>query len=389
MTDRDDNFRRATAMVTATIDDRLNAINEPRGFRTAVTEGVFARLDSITSRLRVQFDHLQTRGSERIPDAYFVDEMETENELQKVSAGLRSALALGGILGNPLEIEDSLAANLTPTGGWARRSEASRVPRPKARPTVFEWSQLPFTWAEDKGLEWPPAGATALAKVRQFVGEDAERVRVGEAPYSQWVQLGFIERQLSSGRRHPKSPRRQILLMSGLEGCGEAPPLNSAPLSELPPDLWVRPYRELMPGFDQQRARAAVATAAKPLAALVSFEGSSGAPATDRGLGLHEFCLTPQLEIVALLGLRPETPAIRLVLIDDKGPGIVCRQWRRTPTPDGRHGPVEPTTQGADLIIRPDLFEVLEGAIGLDRLALGVGVIHHQGQLSTESDNEE
>jgi len=384
MADRDEDIQRAQAMVTMAIGDRLSAISEPQGVRDAVTDGVLARLDSITSRLRNQFDHLRTQGSRRIPDAYYADEMETENELQKVSAGLRAAMALAGIFGSPLEIEEYLAAELSPTGVWARRSEASRVPRPPTRPAAFEWSQVPIPWAEDKDFAWPPEGATALAQARQFVGADAERIRVDEAPYAQWVQLGFVERQLTFATRYPKVPSRQIFLMSGLEVSDGAPPLNSAPLSELPPYLWESPFCDLVPGMDQERARAALRGTRQPLAGLVSFEQTSGAPATSRGLGLNQFCLTPQLEIVALLGLRPETPALRHVLIDDIGPGIVCRQWRSHLIHDGRYGPMEPAVQGSDLLIRPDLFEILEATVGPDRMALGFTVRHDQGLLPDE-----
>jgi len=378
MIDRDD-FLRAQAMVAMAIGDRLELAGEPPGFRGAITDGVLVRLDSINARFRDQFDHLRAPSSRRIPDAYYADELETENELQKVGAGLRAALALGGILGDPFEIERSIAADLTPTGVWARRSEASRVPRPTTRPAVFEWSLHPIPWVEDKDFEWPPADAEALTGVRQLVGDQAERVRVGEVPFTDWVQLGFVERQGTFGTRYPKSPGRQVLLMSGLEVCAGSPPANSGPLSELPPGLWAHRYTDLDSGLDQARARVAIAASRMPLTALVSYEQTLGAPSKDRGLGLHQFCLTPQLEIVAFLDLRPETPALRHVLIDDHGPGIVCRQWSSYLIHGGNYGPLEPAVVGADLIIRPDLFDTVEATIGADRIDLGLTVRHHQG----------
>lgn len=143
-----DELLRAQAMVAMAVGDRLELAEEPPGFRLAITGGVLARLDSITARMRDQFEHLRTPSSRRIPDAYYADEQETENELQKVGAGLRAAIALGGSVGDPFEIERDLAADLTPTGIWARRSEASRVPRPTTRPAVFDWSLEPIPWIE-------------------------------------------------------------------------------------------------------------------------------------------------------------------------------------------------------------------------------------------------
>jgi hypothetical protein len=381
MTDGDE-LLRAQAMVAMAVGDRLELAEEPPGFRLAITGGVLARLGSITARMRDQFEHLRTPSSRRIPDAYYADEQETENELQKVGAGLRAAIALGGSVGDPFEIERDLAADLTPTGIWARRGEASRVPRPTTRPAVFDWSLEPIPWIDDEAFNWPPADADALTGTRQLAGDEAERVRVGEVPFTDWVQLGFIERQRTFATRYPTNPGRQVLLIAGLEVCDGPPPANSGPLSELPPGLWAYAYTDLVSGLDQDGARAAVATIRKPLAALVSFEQTSGAPSQERGLGLHQFCLTPQLEIVALLGLRPETPAIRHTLVDDQGQAMVCRQWRSYLVHDGNYGPLEPAVVGADLIIRRDLFDILEAAIGANRIDLGLTVRHHQGPQS-------
>lgn len=373
-----EDLERAESMVAMAAGDRLELAEEPPGVRLATIDGVLTRLDSITARMRGQFEHLRTSNSRRIPDAYFADEQEVENELQKVGAGLRTAMAVGGIFSDPFEIERRVAANLTPTGVWARLSEASRFPRPATRPAILDWSLQPVPWLDDKGSRWPPAATEALAEVRQLVGDEAERVRVRELPFADWVQLGFVERQRTFATRYPKNPGRQILLISGLEVSDESLPANSGPLSELPPDLWLYPHAEIVSGLDQSAAHAVVADKGGPLAGLVSYGQTRGAPSEHRGLGLHQFSLTPRLDIVALLGLRPERPAIRHVLVDDDGLGIVCRQWRSYLIHNGDHGPLEPSVIGADLIIRPDLFDTIEATIGASRVALGLVVRHQQ-----------
>lgn len=369
---------RAAGLVEMFLDERLRLSRGMPGVRGAVVDGVLERLDAINDRFDEQFKHLGTQGSKRIPDAYYADEQEVENELQKVGAGIRTALALAGTtLGDPIEIERHVAFDLAPTGRWALRSEASRVPRPPTRPSVLDWSLPPTPWAGDPDAEWPPPGADTLSGVRQLTEPGGgEPARVNEEPYTDWAQVAFIERQRTFSSRYPDMPGRQVLLMAGLEVCDGNPPPKSGPLSELRPSLWAHPYTDLVNGFDQDTARAVLAEARKPLAALVYYARQTGAPSRERGPGLHLFCLTPQLEIAALLNLRPETPAIRHVLVDDQGPALVCRNWRSYLIHDGNYGPLEPAVHGADLIIRPDLYGTLEATIGRGRIDLGITVRH-------------
>jgi hypothetical protein len=128
---------------------------------------------------------------------------------------LRAAMALGGVMGDPVEVERALAHEFTDSGGWARRSEASRVPRPVTRPAILRWSLAPVPWVDDEGSAWPSAGADALTSVRQPTGTDAQPARVAEEPYRNWVQLALIERQGTLPSRYPRKPGRQVTLMSG------------------------------------------------------------------------------------------------------------------------------------------------------------------------------
>jgi len=111
----------------------------------------------------------------------------------------------------------------------------------------------------------------------------------------------------------------------------------------------------------------------------VNYTGQLGAPGRGRGVGLHPFTLSPRIEVVAYLGLRPEQPAVRHYLIDDHGPAIVTRLWRSSLIHDGNYTPLEPAIHGADLIIRPDLFARLSDAIGARRIQAGIVVRHYDG----------
>jgi hypothetical protein len=372
----------AKGIVTLFLDDRLENANEPPGLREAIIDRLAGQIDDIGKLLREQIDHLRSPSAGRIPNAYLAGEQVAENELQATAAGIRTARALAGVLSDPRRFEHNLAQRLAPNARWALRGEASRVPRPPTRASVLDWSLTPIPWIENDA-EWPPAGAIALADVRQLTGADGKPARVSEEPYKGWVQLGMLERQATLATRYPDVPARHILIATGLEACDGPPPAKSMPLASAAPHLWAVRYDHLTPSLDAEHARIALNSTRGPLTALIDYEGQPGAPAYDRGVGLQRFTLAPRAEVVALLGLRPEIPALRHVLMDDNGAAIVGRQWRGFLTHDGNYSPLEPAIHGADLLLRPDLYETLVSTASKDRLALGVTVSHFESATSS------
>lgn len=370
---------RAKYLVALFLDDRLKDANEPPGLRAAIADGLAGQLDDIGKRCGAQIDHPRSPSAQRIPDAYLADEEVAENELQACAAGIRIARAREGILSDPRRFERALAQRLAPNARWALRGEASRVPRPPTRVNVLDWSLAPIPWIENDD-EWPPAGANALVDVRQLTGANAEPARVSEEPYKGWVQLGVIEQQATLATQYPDVAARQMLIATGLEICDGQPPANSMPFSAAPPSLWAVCYDHVAPSLMPQYARNALHSTRGPLAALIDYEGRPGAPAHDRGVGLQRFTLIPRIEIIALLELRPETPALRHVLIDDNGAALVGRQWRGYLIHDGNYSPLEPAIHGADLLLRSDLYDTLVNTVGKDRLALGVAVSRFESE---------
>jgi hypothetical protein len=368
---------RAQGLVNMFLDERFEDANEPPGLREAVIDRVAGRVDDIGMRGREQIDHLRSPSSRSIPDAYLADEEVIENELQKATAGIHTARALEGVLSDPRRLEHDLAQRLASNARWSLRSEASRVPRPPTRASVLDWSLAPIPWVENE-TGWPPVGAVTLNGVRQLTGAEGEPVCVAEEPYVGWVQLGMFERQGTLATRYPAVPARQVLIAAGIEVGHGPPPANSMPLSGGRPNAWAVKHDHLVAGLDAERARAALEMTRGPLAAIIDYELQPGAPARDRGTGLQPFTLIPRLEVIALLGLRPEMPALRHVLIDDKGPALVGRLWRGFLIHDGNYSPLEPAVHGADLILRPDLYDILESTVGKDRLSLGVTVSHSE-----------
>ncbi|MFD0690933.1 hypothetical protein [Actinomadura fibrosa] len=373
---------RADGLVTLFLDDLIKNANQPPGLREAIVARLAGRVDDIGQRFGQQIDHLRSPSARRIPNAYLADEEAVENELQAAAAGIRTARALEGVLSDPRRFERNLAQRLAPNIRWALRSEASRVPRPPTRASVLNWSLTPVPWVEDDA-EWPPAGAVALADVRQLTGEDGELVRVIEEPYRGWVQLGMFERQATLATRYPDVPARQLLIATGLEACDGSPPVNSMPISHTAPNPWAVRYDRLAPSLDAEHARITINSTQGPLAALIDYKGQLGSPAPERGVGLQPFALVPRIEVIALLGLRPEAPALRHALVDDHGAAIVGRQWRGFLIHDGNYSPLEPAIYGADLLLRPDLYETLVNAVGNGRFGFGVSVNHFESAPSS------
>lgn len=376
---------RAERLVSMFLGDRLEDANEPPGLREAIIDRVALAADKIRKRGQTQIDHLRSPSSRRLPDAYLVDEEILENELQAGAAGIRTARALEGVFSDPHRFEYELAQCLASNAQWALRCEASRVPRPSTRASVLDWSLDPIPWLKNED-EWPPSCAVALSGARQLNGPDGHPVRVAEAPYAGWVQLGMIERQGSLASRYPKVPARELFVATGLEACEGSPPANSVPLYTGSPDLWAVPHDQFAPSVDAEEAQTVLRSAQGPLGALVDYAGQPGAPHRYRGVGLQRFALVPQVEVVALLGLRPEIPPLRQVLIDHNGPALVGRQWRGFLVHAGDYRPLEPAVEGADLLLHPDLYDTLQSVVGAERLSLGIAVRHTENAPSRDDD---
>lgn len=370
--------KRADGLVEMFLGERLRDSSEPPGIRDAVVNVLVDQVEDIQKRSVEQISQLRSPSSRRIPDAYFNDEEEPENALQTVGAGIRTAFASAGqMAANARAQEVRYARFLAPSAYWATLGEASRVPRPDSRHQVLGWSCTPIPWHEESEV-WPPDGAVDLESTRQLLDAAGEPVRITEKPYEGWVQLALFERQGTLATTYPETPARTILVATGLEVTDDPVPEASLPFFEYPPQIWMATYNRLVPELHAEMAAVSLGSLQGPLAAVVTYAGQLGAPSPDRGAGLHWHALAPRLEIAALLDLRPEEPAIRHTLVDDHGLALVGRIWRGFLVHDGNYTPLEPSVEGTDLIIRPDLYDQLEAAIGKERIRLGITVRHYE-----------
>lgn len=377
-----DLVERAQRLVDEILADRLDEMDEYPNLLEEVVGAVANRFDFISERMKQQFENLCSPSSKRTPDAYFADEEAAEDELQTAAGGVRTMLASLGVIADPTIVEMHVAEGLMRASTWSLRDEASRVPRPTTRAEENRWTLKPVPWLENEGADWPPMEATALEKVRNISTIPFVPVHVEEEPYRDWVQVALFERMRTLAIDHKSVPRRNLIVATGLET--DAPTsTTSLPLSICPPDLWARPYGELVSGLDASRARKILSSDRGPLAALADTEDQRVGP--QHGPGLHPFLLSPRIEVVALLGLRPESSGGRYLLIDDAGPAALCRQWQSFLIHDGTYKDLVPAVHGADLILRGDLFDELVGAAGRPRLSLGL-TVHHWTDGTREVD---
>lgn len=372
----------AEYLVQLFLEERLADANEPPGVREAVIQNLVGQVETIKKRTGEQIGQLRSPSSQSIPDAYFNDEEEAENALQRAAAGIRTARAREGFLAaDARKSEAGFAFALASSARWALLEESSRVPRPTTRHHLLARSLTPIPW-QDNEDEWPPPTAVDLECTRNFIGQDAEPVLVAEKPYNEWVQLGMIERQATFASTHPEQPSRELLMSSGLEVADESIPIDSIPVGTNPPNIWLTTYDRLLPGVDQASAPEILENLQGPLTTMANYRGQRSAPHRHRGVGIHPFTLAPRLELVAFLNLRPESPTVRHCLVDAQGPALVGRNWRGFLIPDGSYNSLTPAVHGTDLIVRPDLYERLEGALDKSRIKSGMIVRHYEGEGS-------
>lgn len=362
------------------LDERLADGDELPGVREAVIQDLADRSETIKQRSTEQLGQLRSQSSRRIPDAYFNDEEEIENAFQRAAAGIRAARARAGFLtADARRLEAAYASSLAPSARWALLEESSRVPRPATRHHLLARTLTPIPW-QDNEHEWPPPTAVELERTRHLTGQDAGPIRVAERPYSDWVQIGMFERQATLASTYPKQPRRQLLISTGLEVTDASISIEPLPVGTNPPNIWLAPYDHLLPDVDPASAAEIFEDLQGPLTTIANYRGQRSAPHRDRGVGLHPFALVPRLELVAFLGLRPESPIVRHCLIDDQGPALVGRNWRGFLIHDGSYSPLLPAVHGGDLIIRPDLYERLEDAFDRNRIQVGITVRYFEDE---------
>lgn len=213
-------------------------------------------------------------------------------------------------------IEDEVADRILPNVCLHLALNASRVPRP----------------------DWPPAD-NARDQISDIV-----RVSDDDSVYSAWLRLALHEQQfLNADGRDYSQPDKLVLRCAAVvrTELGGTVPERATPL----------PPGDISSCWQDMSARKAMIDARSPQ--LVKVDG-----VTD-WLG-RNVLLVPPLALLYRAGLQPPAPGTPLRWCDGDGkPAVVLRAWRVRGRGSDTEGHV---TLGCDLLMRPDLLEVLERA---------------------------
>jgi hypothetical protein len=205
---------------------------------------------------------------------------------------------------------------------------------------------------------------------------------VESGPRTGWVQIGLIERHSTPAHHYPDRPDRHMLIAVGLQAVDGDFPTTSLPFTSLPWQFWTVPWQRIDETMNAERAAALLSTGDWAMVAL-----SKDRPRTT-GLGEPPFLLIPALPLVVALGLEPTPGVYGFSLSDQQGSGLVSPLWRSHLVHDGSYQPLFPAVEGADLLLRADLFERLCTVIDGSRAQVGVSISCHSGDDADTDDME-
>lgn len=382
----DDVRRTATYLVDEYLGRRLDSAGDAPGLREATTALIMSALqtDDFERLIRQQLEHLRHPSSTALPDAYLAGEAAAEDALQHVVAGARAAMARAGHIVDAPYFERGAFRRLHDDSRLAVRAELARVPRPLTRPRQLRWSLTPAPWATDQRDDslWPPPGLDETIDLHRLPGGAAALARVESGPRTGWVQIGLIERHSTPARRYPDRPDRHMLIAVGLQAVDGDFPTTSLPFTSLPWQFWTVPWQRVDETMNAEKAAALLSTGDWAMVAL-SRERPRIA-----GLGEPPFLLIPALPLVVALGLEPTREVRGFSLSDQQGSGLVGRLWRSHLVHDGSYQPLFPAVEGADLLLRADLFARLCTVIDGPRAQVGVSISCHSGDDDDTDDVE-
>jgi len=269
-----------------------------------------------------QMKGLTHPSSQRQPDAYTLKQEAVERILQEVAAGARVAQAKeDGIVRNPQEFEKELAEALIDNPELPLRVAASRVPRPNPH-TILE--------AEHTTATLPT---------------------VEQGPYKGWCILGAYERRIILGDRYKKITGKTVLITGGAEvSAASASHNHPIPFGFGSTLRWLETMEESPPSISPRK----------------NLKGPLIGVETDTvpkyfGLGIPQMVLVPHPALIRILNLRNGPILNGLTLLDGKGnKAIVARTWRTKFVRGDDFGPPYPLIVGMDVLMRPDLLEILE-----------------------------
>ena len=348
----------ARSVVEEVCGRRLGRLtDELPGLRSEVERRAAGLLDSTEIRdlIAAQREQLVSQANRRVPDALTGDVEAAERALQVVAGGARTSLAMEGIvMSDPETWDGELADGLVDDAAFALGLEAARIARPALSPPPLNEEQ---GWSALEAVDADDDAESALRQYMAHPGSPADPTQVSVGPFAGWQVLALVERRETLTRW--QGDAKTVSIRSAafeIRSKGDG-------LSELVPPLGYghgAVYRQAAPAIVSPLGVDLSYT--QPLVGEDYGEGNRGS-LVGTALGLPCPLLVPAPPVVVALGLRPSLSRHELSLYDDLGRALSIRTWR-TGYGSSEYEMARPSTYGCDLVLRPDLFEMLRRMSG-------------------------
>ena len=327
------------------------------GLRQAVGKRVDTALKSeeLKRRMKAQFRAYGDSVKERWPNAYLASEEAVEDAIQRAAAGARAARLINGEpVGDPVELEESLAQALLDDPELPLVVERTRQPRPEIPPPPTRgdplWHAL-RTRAEGGGVDETDVEA-AIQNGDELLGTvailDPEAVpTLVDGPCDGWRLVAAVERRViprpDLGSKEDDIAVRYRVVELRLSGDRQA--LTSPPIARGDLREWTS---SPSPDLSVDRSIRSQPVIGSDSAVRIAGDGY-------HGIGVQRQLFTPTSWLSAALTLKRGT---YFVLDDDDGQVLALIVWR-TEYETSDHHLAWPRLCGEGLVVRGDAFDRL------------------------------
>ena len=327
------------------------------GLREAVHNRVDAALkcEEHKRRMQAQFDAYANKLERRWPDVFLASDEAVENAIQRSAAGARAARLMNGEpVGDPVELEKTLAQALLDDPELPLAMERTRQPRPEIPPPPLRGDPL---WRalraraeggsiDETGVEAASQNGGALLGTVAILGTEVVPSLV-DGPYGGWRLVATAERRVipRPDRSSKKDDIAECYRVVELRLSGDRQALTLPPIASGELQAWSSsPVPSLSLNGKIQR---------QPVIGCDSAVRAAGDG--HHGLGIHRHLLTPTSWLVAALTLKRSK---YFVLDDDDGRALALVTWR-TEYETSDYYLAWPRLCGAGVVVRSDAFDRL------------------------------
>ena len=342
--------------IDAVAGDRISQAEEALpGLRNAVYKLVSDKLssDEHKQRLSAQARAFADQIKERWPDAYMAPDEAVEDALQRVAAGVRAARIMNGDpLGDPIELEDSLAQLLLDDPEIPLAVENCRRTRPPIPPPPFRGDDL---WQaidnRANGCGEFETGILAASNSHHLQGTvdiltPAEVPVLADGIHCGWrVAASYERRTIAKDWRDKVEDIAFRYRAIELRPSGDREELTNLPFLNGDIRIWDAPPPPASLGCRE--------LGTQQIVGIDLFLRSVGD--SQNCLGIQKGIPVPSAWLYTTLGIRSNQ---LFTLNDDKGRAVELITWRTEYETSDYHL-AWPRCYGAGLVIRGDVFDQL------------------------------